>query len=107
MIWYKNLYIGESLVNSKEKVIKRIQHNVLQPGVYIIVLATNGKDNFRIIHTLELLQKAYPKNDLMIIGIAKGKEEAFFLVSQIVQDVYKETNSVDNIVAYFSSRGGL
>lgn len=107
MKWYKNLYIGETLVKSKDKVIKKIQRNVLQPGVYVIVLATNGKDNFRIIHSLELLQRNYLKDDLTVVGIAKGKDEAFELVRRMITDVYEETGSVQNVVEYFSARGGV
>ncbi len=107
MKWYKNLYIGDSLLEKKEKVIYKLQHNILQPGVYVIVLATNGKDNFRILHTMELLQKAYPKDDLVVVGISKGKEEAFELVGRMVQDVLNETGSIENISKFFNPRGGL
>lgn len=102
MKWYKDLYISDSLLKKKHKVIKRIEQNVLQPGVYVIVLATNGKDNFRIIPSLELLQKDYPKDDMVIVGIAKGKEDAYDLVARMVQDVYDKTNDVHHIVDYFS-----
>lgn len=106
MKWYKHLYVGESLTEKKEKVVNRLNHNVLQPNVYVIVLAENGKDNFRIISSLELLQKGYPKEDLTVVGIAKGKEEAFLLVGTMIQDVYDKTGSVDHVKQFFDSRGG-
>jgi hypothetical protein len=104
--WYKPLYVGESLTGKKEKVVKRLDHNVLQPNVYVIVLADNGKDNFRILSSLELLQKGYPKDDLTVVGIATGKEEAFLLVGKMIQDVYDKTGSVDHAADFFDSRGG-
>ena len=107
MKWYKKLYIGDSLIEKRDKVIRKVQQNVLQPGVFIIVLATNGKDNFRILSSLELLQRNYPKDDLTIVGIAKGKEEAFELVGRMVQDVLNATGSVKEVWKYFDARGGL
>lgn len=106
MIWYKNLYLGNSIIGKKETVLNRIQHNVLQPGIYVIVLAENGKDNFRIIHSLELLQKSYPKDDLFVVGVAKGKDEAFELVSDMVQDVLDATGSPAHAADYFRALGG-
>lgn len=106
MKWYKRLYVGESLTGKKHKVIKRLEKNVLQPGVYVIVLADNGKDNFRIIHSLELLQKGYPKDELTVVGIAKGKQEAFLLVGKIIQDVYDKTGSCNRVNEYFKTAGG-
>ncbi|MCR4956066.1 MAG: hypothetical protein K6A30_05235 [Lachnospiraceae bacterium] len=107
MKWYKHLYVGPSLQEKKEKVIRNLRRNVLQVEVYVIVLADNGKDNFRIIHSLELLQKPYPKDELTVVGIAGGKEEAFFLVEDMVKDVLKETGSVEHISSYFGAKGGL
>jgi hypothetical protein len=104
--WYKRLYVGDSLTGKEDKVIRKIRQNALQPGVYVIVLADNGKDNFRIISSLELLQKGYPKEDLTVIGIAKGKEEAFLLVGKIIQDIYDQTGAVDQVSAFFSTLGG-
>ncbi|MGN0170246.1 MAG: hypothetical protein ACI39H_05710 [Lachnospiraceae bacterium] len=106
MIWYKNLYIGDSILEKKEIVLDKIQHNVLQPGIYVIVLAENGKDNFRIIHSLEFLQKSYPKDDLFVIGVAGGKQEAYELVTRMVQDVLDATGSPAHAADYFRAPGG-
>lgn len=108
MKWYKPLYFSESLNTEliQRKVIFRLTHNVLQPDIYLIVLAENGKDNFRILSSAHLLQKNYPKDDLLVIGISRGKEEAFSLVERMVTDVYQKTGGVDGLRDYFQKRGG-
>ena len=37
------------------------------------------------------MQKGYPKKDLFVVGLAKGKEEAHKVVTQIIDEVYRET----------------
>lgn len=108
MRWYKPLYFSENLDSEKiqKKVLDKLVKNVWQPNLFVIVLCENGKDNFRIISSIELLQKNYPKADLMVIGIALGKDETFQLVEHIVADVYTKTGSVDKLKDYFQNRGG-
>lgn len=101
MKWYKPLYIGESIEKKKTKIVWKIEHNVLQPSIYLILLSTNGKDNFKIIPSALFLQKFYPKDDAYILGIAKGTDEATKLVGLMVEDAIKETGDTDKIREYF------
>ena len=41
------------------------------------------------------MQKAYPKKELMIIGIAGSHEEALELTRRIIDDTYTNTGKVD------------
>ena len=98
---YKPLYMGESIEKKKRKVIWKINHNVLQPNIYLIILSTNGKDNFKIIPSALFLQKFYPKDDGYILGIAKGTDEATALVGRMVDDAIKVTGDPHKIREYF------
>ena len=94
MIWYENLYIGESISRKAAKVKRlkwKINHNAGLLNIYIIVLCRNGTDLLEIIQTKELLQKHYPRGELYIVGLAKGYEEALETAAKIVLDVYKHT----------------
>ncbi|MBQ3030409.1 MAG: hypothetical protein IJD24_04215, partial [Agathobacter sp.] len=48
-----------------------------------------------IVPQKEILQKGYPNIDFKVVGLAKGKKEAFVVVQCIVEDSLKETGSAD------------
>lgn len=94
MKWYKDLYLGESLMSSWQKVIRSIKAGKFLPDVYVIAFASNPENMLDIIPSRELLQSAYPKDALRIIGVARGKKEAIALVQQIVEETYAKTGDV-------------
>ena len=72
MIWYKDLYVGESIVHKTKKVKWKIMHNAGQIGIYVITLASNTQ-NLLDIHTIIRTDaKGYPKKDMVVVGLAKG-----------------------------------
>lgn len=93
MIWYDKLYVGESIIHKTNKVRWKIRHNAGQINIYVITLPSNRDNLLDIIPSQELLQKAYPKKNLYIIGLAKGYEEAIELAGSIVAEVYCHTGA--------------
>lgn len=91
MKWYENLYVGESIKHKTEKIKWKIKHNAGQINIYVIALASNPQNLLDIIPAQELMQKAYPKKEMYIIGLAQGMEEAQLVVKQIIDEVYQET----------------
>lgn len=91
MIWHKQLYVGEGIGNHAEKVKWKIRHNAGQRSIYVIALASNRQNLLDIIPAQELLQKAYPKKQMYVVGLAKGYEEALETAAKIVLEVYKNT----------------
>ena len=77
MIWYKDLYVGESIVHKTKKVKWKIMHNAGQIGIYVITLASNTQNLLDIIPSYELMQKGYPKKDMVVVGLAKGYDEVY------------------------------
>lgn len=61
MIWYKDLYVGESIVHKTKKVKWKIMHNAGQIGIYVITLASNTQNLLDIIPSYELMQKGIRK----------------------------------------------
>ena len=92
--WYKDLYLGESLQASADKVVKHIKAGKFLPDVYVIAFASNPKNMLDIIPARELIQKSYPKDELRIIGLATGRKEAVRLVQRLVEEVYVATVDV-------------
>lgn len=93
MIWYEDLYVGESIVHKTNQIKWKICHNAGQIHIYVIALASNPKDLLDIIPSRELLQKGYPKKELYIVGLAKGYDEALEVAVSIVDEVYRETGT--------------
>ena len=58
-----------------------------------------------IIPAQELMQKGYPKNELSIIGMAKGYDDAIELVRLIVEETYQQTGTAD-IRSYLIQKRG-
>ena len=89
--WYKELFVGEQAEESREKIISNICEHKFQTGIYVIFLAVNGKDIFDLVPTFMLSEDSYKGRDIIILGIAKGKEEAKELSRQMIMNVYEQT----------------
>ena len=89
------LYLTEGLEKKKEKIIRKLESGKLQPSVHVITLAISEKNQLEIYPTLQFKQPAFPEQDLFVVGITKGYEEAVELVEQIVQEVYEQTGGCD------------
>jgi hypothetical protein len=96
MRFYKNLYTGSKLQDSKTKVIWKLKTGRPQPFVYVITLAGNS-DLFEIYHSAMLKQKYYRKkeNAPYILGIASGYSEAVDLIIRMITEVYNATGGYD------------
>ena len=93
MIWYDKLYVGESIVHKTKKIKWKIMHNAGQIGIYVITLASNRQNLLDIIPSYELMQRGYPKREMVIVGLAKGYDEAVVVVASIVDEVYRNTGT--------------
>lgn len=95
MIWYKYLYVSENIAHRKTKIKWKIHHNVGQINIYVITLASGPHNLLEIISASVLMQRAYPKQDLFIVGLAKYEDEARDLAARIIMDVYEKTGNFD------------
>ncbi len=91
MVWYKYLYADEGLRPRQEKIKWKIRHNAGQVHMYVIALSHSPGGLLEIISTVELMQRAYPKERLFIVGLAKGYENARELALKIVLEVFEKT----------------
>ena len=99
MKWYKKLYLGENAEKSRYKVFGRIRMNKFSFNTYLIVLPSNKENLLDIISANMLLQPYFKKkinlDKIYVVGLAKGREEALYLVRDIIDEVYSNTKGFD------------
>lgn len=95
MRYCRHLYLMEGLEKKKDKIIDRLEKNKIQPDIHIIILAQNVANHLEIYNSMVLLQPGFPKDDFLVVGIAKGYDAAVELVELITQEVYNETKGAD------------
>lgn len=99
--WSSHIYIGKGLKLKKNKTITAIKNRELTFGVYCITYASHPDNLFDIYDANELLLPHYKDSTIYIIGLAKGKQEAYELVQDMLMEVYKKTGKF-NVRAYFT-----
>lgn len=101
MRWYDALWVGRKAARKKGKLIASLNAGQRVPNTWLITLAENPSDTLDIIPSKMFRNPEYPAEDLYVLGIALGREEALELVEQMVDYIYRETGTL-NIRDYFS-----
>ena len=94
MRYYKHLYLAEG-IKKKEKIIRKLEEKKLQMNIHVITLARNEKNQLEIYNSMVFLQPNFPHDDLFVVGLAKGYEDAVEMVEEITQEVYNKTKGAD------------
>ena len=92
MQWAENLYLSDKTAKKKDKIIKKANRGVGMVSIYFITLASNRENLFDIFHAAHLKQPAFYKQDLYVVGIESGYEEALELVQRMIDDIYRKTD---------------
>lgn len=100
--WLKNYYVGEG-VKEPGKVRRKIRAGKFVPGIYLLTLSNNPANLCEIIPAAMLMQKSYAGICPPIFGMAKGKNEAMEMVSDILGEIYRETGSFQ-VTDYLKNR---
>ncbi|MCI8326506.1 MAG: hypothetical protein HFI37_01860 [Lachnospiraceae bacterium] len=103
MIWYDDLYLSENIEKKKENIKWKIRHNAGLLQTYVITLPGNPKNLLEIIDTKELMQRHYPKKNLVIVGLAKGYENAVLVAATIIVETMNELGNT-NVKKYLGER---
>ena len=103
MKWYPDLYVDDSLRGKEHRVKWKINHSMGLPFVYLITLAANPSNLMDVIPATNLKQKAYPRENLTVIGMASTKDDAVNLAVQIVDELYQNTGGFD-LAAYLDAK---
>ena len=91
MRWYRNLYLGDNAKKAKYKVFGRIRKGRFTSDTFLITLPSSEENLLDITSANFLLQPYFKKK----IKLAKGREEALYLVRDIIDEVYSNTKGFD------------
>ncbi|MFW6015456.1 MAG: hypothetical protein ACOCRK_03400 [bacterium] len=100
MIWYKELYFNNIEDKKKNKYINKLNKGKNIKELFCLCITDKKNFQMEILSTRELKRQNKLSNNILIIGLAKGKMESFELTKSIVNDVYNKTNKID-IKNYF------
>ena len=95
MDWYYDLYLGEKIAKKKNKLIYKIKDGKFTPTTYVIALPRNRRDILETFPAEVLKQKYYKKANIFVVGLAKGNDEANQVMLEIIQDCWRETDTVN------------
>ncbi len=94
--------------NISEKMQKRIRSRIRKKkaarNLFLIVLPLRGNDGILEIYPYnQLLQSYYLQfySDVVVVGLAKSREDAQMLVLEIIQDMYDATGEELNVRKFF------
>lgn len=100
MEYYKYIYKSEQIQGPVSRLIWCLEHNAGMPQIFVISLASNSVDLFDIVHSTLYMQDSYKKEASLIVGFAKGYEDALYLVQEIFEDIVSKTNSHTGVRSY-------
>ena len=92
--WGAKLYIGKQIGKKSERVKKKLASGKMTPGIFLITEPTNRDNFFDILPATELLFPYHKKREIVVYGLAKGKEEALELVTFMLEEMYRETGGL-------------
>lgn len=101
ILWCDDPYLDEVLTPGFHRLKKKIAHEKLTMGIYCIAFPTNPNNLFDIIPANELLFPYYKKREMRLVGAAKGKQSAFLLLAEMLEDMLQELGTI-NPKEYFS-----
>ena len=94
MEWYQGLYTDDKCAGKTSKLKDKIEAGRYPLNLYLITLSINPQNELEILPAGELKFPYYRRNCPLIIGMARGKDRAFEVLEQIVQQVYDSTGDV-------------
>ena len=94
IVWSEKLYTGSQAEKNLKRVQKKIQDGKTVVGYFLITKPSNSSNLLDILPTAELVFPFYKRQELLVYGLAKGREEAETLVLSILEDVYRKTDGL-------------
>ncbi len=95
MEFYQNLLVGGKAEKRQKEILWKLRHKKPLHNIFLLTFPSNKKNLLDIIPANLLLQSYYRKQNLMIVGIGQGKEEALELLTELVEMIYAKTGTVE------------
>ena len=103
MRWAVNLYTTEKTKKQLPRIIHKLKIRKMQPGIWLITLASNEKNLLDLFHAVYYVQPMLQKMNPDIVGIAENQDAAKELIVKITEDVYRKQENFD-MKSYFEFR---
>ncbi len=87
----------------KKKVIAKLNKKKYPLNTYVIALIEEGENQLEFYSTLMFRQGSVIDDDIFVVGIAGGYDDALYLVEEIAKEVYEKTGDLD-IRSYIRER---
>ena len=100
MVVSENAYISEILQRKKNKIIERIRRQKNIPFLYCVTLPLWKSAVLEIFEYNELLSDFYQNQEIVIVGLAAGKDDALVITKRIVKDLVC-ADQITEAVHYF------
>ena len=100
MRWAVNLYTTEKTKKMLPRIMQKIEHRKLQPGIWLITIASNEQNLLDVFQSIYYLQPLHEKLNPDIVGVAENEDAAKELLMKMTEDMYKETGNFD-VRTYF------
>ncbi len=91
--WYQDLYVSDLAAKHVRRTIRRINQSKFTPDIYVLTLPGNEHNVMDIVPSKILLQKIARQRCPMIIGVAKGIDDAYGLMQEILMETYENTGN--------------
>ncbi|MCI5622678.1 hypothetical protein [Anaerostipes sp.] len=96
----EQLYISE-ILRSGQKIIKsRIREKKGIPGLYCITLSQWKSGILEIYSYEDLISPLYESCDIIIVGLAAGKDDAIVLLRRMVDDMF-HSGMINDVGKFF------
>lgn len=95
MLWSEKLYLGADVKKHFRRIRWKIMHNIAQTDIFLLILPLKYEQHLQLVHSMELLQKEWPKDHICIVGVTQGKQEGLDMIEQITSEMYEETGVID------------
>ena len=96
MEWYASPFLDEAVCRDYRHIKRKIKKKKKHPPVYLLVLPDSSSRNLlEILPSLVLLQKNYPTDGLLVIGMAHSREKALKMTEELFGTVYAEGFGTD------------
>lgn len=96
----EGVYISEILKPERNILRKRIQKRKRIPGLYCITLPQWGSGILEIYSYEDLLSDFYKSCNIIIVGLAAGREDALVILQRMVDDI-AECQMIEHVEEYF------
>ncbi len=101
MEFHDKIRLGNS-VNNPDELINQLGQGIARPDIYLICVKSSGNNLMEIFRSSEILKGYNKAKAYKIIGLCKGKQEAFETAAEIIKDYIRETKDFTQFKkAYF------